>query len=159
MTEVINLDQFKINKRREIEDRALEELNILKVNDDVFLVPEITFVNHSEEVERFKRELNTDIKDMVEPALAKAIDEITTEEGQTISIILKDEKDNGMRVVEIFNVANERFFVIETPLEDDYKHRRIFTGLLASLARTKDTIFINFVMNNYEQVKDILGSK
>ena len=103
--------------------------------------------------------MNKDIKDMVEPALGKAIDEITTEEGQTISIILKDEKPNGMRVVEIFNVANERFFMIETPLENDYRHRRIFTGLLASIASTKDTTFINFVMSNYVQVKKLVEGK
>lgn len=159
MSEVINLHDFKDNKRKEIEDRACEEFNILKINNDVFLIPEVTFVSHSEEVEDFKRELNTNIKDMAEPALAKAIDEITTEEGQTISIILKDVKDNGMRVVEIFNVANERFFVVETPIENDFRHRRIFTGLLASVARTKDTTFINYVLSNYEQVENIVEGK
>lgn len=51
MSEIINLHEFKDIKRKEIEERAYEELNVLKINDDVFLVPEITFVSHSEEVE------------------------------------------------------------------------------------------------------------
>lgn len=157
MCKEINLESFKKDKREKLENKAYEQFGIIKAGDDLYLEPECRFVSCSKEVENLmNNELQMKTNQLIEQAVIDTIREMVTAENESISIMVHKFKDDDGIVFEIFNLTNEKRFLLETPMKFDEEHRRIFTGIIASAINVPN-VTVNFFMKlTYEELEETI---
>lgn len=140
MSKIIDIEKFKEENIRKIEDKAYEQYGIVKVKDDLYIYPEVDFMSNSAELKLF---FNTELGGMsVEELLEKeAIDEINNlvpMKGQSVKIMLYKSEENDMLTFDIFNVTLNKNILITTPMEFNEVNRKIFTAIVAGAIKKVD---------------------
>ncbi|WP_459835995.1 hypothetical protein [Clostridium carnis] len=76
--------------------------------------------------------------------------------GQKVTIMLVEEEENNMLTFDIFNMNNNKNFLISTPMNFTKENRRIFTGLMAGAIKRVDVDVTLFLKLTYDELKAII---
>ncbi|GAB6170296.1 hypothetical protein JCM1393_27560 [Clostridium carnis] len=70
--------------------------------------------------------------------------------------MLVEEEENNMLTFDIFNMNNNKNFLISTPMNFTKENRRIFTGLMAGAIKRVDVDVTLFLKLTYDELKAII---
>lgn len=155
MRKTINLNEFRKRERSKVEAEARDKHGVVKVNDDLFLFPESSFTTYSFEVDSLFEVLGMGITDLFEDSVIEQINSLVDCQNQKIAIMVA-EVEGDMVTFEIFNMSNNRRFLLGTVVKNTYESRRIFAGLVAGAIK-KVNVDVTFLLKlNYKEVESMV---
>lgn len=138
---------IKLLKERNFK-KKLEELEIIKIDDDFYYYPEFVFFSNSNELldVKFNKEWDNNIN--------KQINSLVTTDEQMIAIILKEEKENGKEVFEIFNPDTEDVIKIPVNMDNSKENRELFIKCIAKSINKNNVEVIFYKDMNKDEVME-----
>ena len=140
---------IKLLKERNFK-KKLEELEIIEIEDDFYYYPEFVFFSNSNELldVKFSKEWDNNINEQINSL-------VTTDE-LMIVIRLKEEKENGKEVFEIFNADTEDVIKIPVNMDNSKENRELFIKCIAkSINKNNVEVIFYKDMNKEEVLKKI----
>ncbi|WP_300860109.1 hypothetical protein [uncultured Clostridium sp.] len=140
---------IKLLKERNFK-KKLEELEIIEIDSENYYYPEFVFFSNSNELldVKFSKEWEDSIK---EP-----INSLVTRDEQMVAIILKEEKENGKEVFEIFNPDTEDVIKIPVNMDNSKENRELFIKCIAkSINKNNVEVIFYKDMNKDEVMEEI----
>lgn len=96
------------------------------------------------------------VEELLEKEVIDSINELVTMKGQKVTIMLVEEEENNMLTFDIFNMSNNKNFLISTAMNFTKENRRIFTGLVSGAISSKIDVRF-FLKLTYSELKDIVS--
>lgn len=154
---VIDLNEYKNNERLKIELKAVEKYGVVKISDDLYLVPECEFVSGAKEVNSLMNlKLKMKTNELLEVRVIDEINSLVTKRNEKIAIMILEEKDDNVIVFELFNASNDRKMLIETPMVNTEEHRLIFTGIITSAITYGDVEVTFYNRLTYDDLEETI---
>lgn len=151
---MVKVYEFDTNyKKNKVEEKAYNNLGIIKIKEDLYLVPGVSFETGSTDALEINNIIN-DASDFLEEDLINEVKGLNVEPGDRVSILLKSESENGLKLFEIMNNRTEKGFQLETVLNMSDESVYMFVGIIAFIL--KDVIGVRvsmFETCNFEGVK------
>ncbi|WP_300857533.1 hypothetical protein [uncultured Clostridium sp.] len=140
---------IKLLKERNFK-KKLEELEIIEIEDDFYYYPEFVFFSNSNEL------LDVKFNKEWEDSINEPINSLVTSDEQMIAIILKEEKENGKEVFEIFNPDTEDVIKIPVNMDNSKENRELFIKCIAkSINKNNVEVIFYKDMNKDEVMEEI----
>lgn len=136
---------IKLLKERNFK-KKLEELEIIKIDDDFYYYPEFVFFSNSNEL------LDVKFSKEWEDSINEPINSLVTTDEQMVAIILKEEKENGKEVFEIFNPDTEDVIKIPVNMDNSKENRELFIKCIAKSINKNNVEVIFYKDINKEEV-------
>ena len=157
MSKIIDLQSYKNNERKELEDKAYEQYGILKLDDDLYLYPETSFTTGSLDLKVFiESKLDMKIEELLETEVIDSINNIVDLPNQTVNIFLVEEGEEDMHTFEIINVSNNKSFLISTEFINDINRREMLTAIVAGAIK-KINVQVTYMMElSYEDLEETI---
>ena len=126
------------------------ELEIIEIEDDFYYYPEFVFFSNSNEL------LDVKFNKEWEDSINEPINSLVTSDEQMIAIILKEEKENGKEVFEIFNPDTEDVIKIPVNMDNSKENRELFIKCIAkSINKNNVEVIFYKDMNKDEVMEEI----
>lgn len=155
MGDILDFNAYKDKVREQLENQAANQYNATKINDDLYLIPEVHFVSGSTEVEELLEELNTTPVAVLEQEVVDEINNIIDDKEDQIGIMVYELDETSDKIVfEIFTKKDK--FLLETKMPFNREMTRILTGLVAGSIEKTNIQAIHFLKLNYEELKELL---
>lgn len=138
---------IKLLKERNFK-KKLEELEIIKIDDDFYYYPEFVFFSNSNEL------LDVKFNKEWEDSINEPINSLVTSDEQMIAIILKEEKENGKEVFEIFNPDTEDVIKIPVNMDNSKENRELFVKCIAKSINKNNVEVIFYKDMNKDEVME-----
>lgn len=138
---------IKLLKERNFK-KKLEELEIIKIDDDFYYYPEFVFFSNSNEL------LDVKFNKEWEDSINEPINSLVTSDEQMIAIILKEEKENGKEVFEIFNPDTEDVIKIPVNMDNSKENRELFIKCIAKSINKNNVEVIFYKDMNKDEVME-----
>lgn len=138
---------IKLLKERNFK-KKLEELEIIKIDDDFYYYPEFVFFSNSNEL------LDVKFNKEWEDSINEPINSLVTSDEQMIAIILKEEKENGKEVFEIFNPDTEDVIKIPVNMDNSRENRELFIKCIAKSINKNNVEVIFYKDMNKDEVME-----
>lgn len=160
MNNLIDIENFREENRKKVEEKAYELYGIVKTKEDYYIYPEVMFMSNSAELKLFfNEELNgMSVEELLEKEAIDAINSIVPMKGQSIKIMLFNTEEDGMLTFDIFNLTTSKNVFITTPMEDCEEHRKIFTAIIAGAIKKMEVDVTFLVQLNYNGVERMVKS-
>ena len=160
MNNLIDIENFREENRKKVEEKAYELYGIVKTKEDYYIYPEVMFMSNSAELKLFfNEELNgMSVEKLHEKEAIDAINSIVPMKGQSIKIMLFNTEEDGMLTFDIFNLTTSKNVFITTPMEDCEEHRKIFTAIIAGAIKKMEVDVTFLVQLNYNGVERMVKS-
>lgn len=160
MSNLINIEKFKEENRRKIEEKAYDLYGIVKVKEDLYIYPEVAFVSNSSELKLFFNEqLNgMSAEELLEKEAVDEINNIVPMKGQNVKILLHKIEENNMLTFDIFNASLNKGMFITTPMEFNEVSRKIFTAIVAGAIKKVDVNVTFLLQIDFEEVERLVKS-
>lgn len=136
---------IKLLKERNFK-KKLEELEIIEIEDDFYYYPEFVFFSNSNEL------LDVKFSKEWEDSINEPINSLVTTDEQMVAIILKEEKENGKEVFEIFNPDTEDVIKIPVNMDNSKENRELFIKCIAKSINKNNVEVIFYKDINKEEV-------
>lgn len=154
MGEIVNFNEYKDKAREQIEKQASDQLNAIKVNDNLYLIPEVSFMSGSMEVEDLLKELNTTPEAVLQKEMVNEINNIIDDQENQVAIMVHERGEGNNIVFEIS--TNKDKFLLETKMFFNREMTRILTGLVAGSIEKTNIQVIHFLKATYDELKDLV---
>lgn len=138
---------IKLLKERNFK-KKLEELEIIKIEDDFYYYPEFVFFSNSNEL------LDVKFSKEWEDSINEPINSLVTTDEQMVAIILKEEKENGKEVFEIFNPDTEDVIKIPVNMDNSKENRELFIKCIAKSINKNNVEVIFYKDMNKDEVME-----
>lgn len=160
MSNLINIEKFKEENRRKIEEKAYDLYGIVKVKEDLYIYPEVAFVSNSAELKLFFNEqLNgMSAEELLEKEAVDEINNIVPMKCQNVKILLHKTEENNMLTFDIFNASLNKGMFITTPMEFNEVSRKIFTAIVTGAIKKVDVNVTFLLQIDFEEVERLVKS-
>ena len=160
MSNLINIEKFKEENRRKIEEKAYDLYGIVKVKEDLYIYPEVAFVSNSAELKLFFNEqLNgMSAEELLEKEAVDEINNIVPMKCQNVKILLHKTEENNMLTFDIFNASLNKGMFITTPMEFNEVSRKIFTAIITGAIKKVDVNVTFLLQIDFEEVERLVKS-
>lgn len=144
------IDFNEIHKKK-IEEKAYENFDIIKIEDDSYLINDNNAFSNEIEYDfiddnRFTEELATKIR------------ELSCCEGDCITVTIRYYENEENNVLEVINLSNEDIIEINTNMNLDYDTRRKIVNFIVYNLE-EDDINVSFYLHyNFELLRDLVES-
>ncbi len=147
------MDVIDFNKvyREKIEKKAYENLSVVKLDDDSYLINDNS--SFSDDIEydfvkdsRFDEELTNQIKKM------------KCSEGDCLSVTIKYYDDNDNSVLELVNLSSEEVIELNINMNLDYDTRGKIVNFIAYNLDGEDLAVSFYLHYNFELLRDLVES-
>lgn len=157
MSKIINFQDFRDKSRKELEDKVYEQYGILKIDDDLYLYPEVSFTTRSLDLKVFlESKLDMKIEELLEGKVIDSINNIVDLPKQTVNIFLVEEGEDDMHTFEIINVSNNKSFLISTDIINHSDRREMLTAIVAGAIK-KINLQVTYMMElRYDELEEII---
>ena len=157
MSKIFYLQGYKDKERERIEKKAYEQYGVLKLDDNLYLYPETSFTTGSLDLKVFvESKLGTKIEELLEAKVIDSINNIVDLPNQTVNIFLVEEGENDMHTFEIFNVSNNKNFLISIEFINDIDKREMLTAIVAGAIK-KINVQVTYMMElTYDDLEETI---
>lgn len=154
---VININKFKEEAKKTVEDKAYDLYGIIKTKEDLYIYPECSFTTGAADLEYlFVEELRMSVEDLLEKEAIDEINDLVPMKGQKVTIMLIKEEENDLLTFDIFNMSTNKNILIATPMSFTEENRRIFTGIIAKAIKKIDVNVTFYLRLTYAEVEELV---
>lgn len=151
MSNIIDLNNIRQKHIQEVEAKAGEEYNAVKIDEDSYIIP--ANVVKTDDIDQAFKDSNM----YRDEALRKAIEGIKANKGDYISISCKAILGGNKKVLEVVNISNDeqeiRELIVDSEL--DYYEREMLLNMIAYTHKDKElyvTFYLNYNFSLLEQL-------
>lgn len=155
MSNVIDLRKRREERKRRVEEIAMEKFSVIKVSDNTYLLPDRKFYSGSKELETFLADHHAIPGKMFEENLIQEINMLSSQSNRIITVVAHVKEDRSLVII-VSNGIKEHDFVIETKMSFNRENMEFFIALIAGVIERESVEVIHCLKLGIEELEHLV---